>query len=101
MKEYPNSRSPGSPPFSLADLSQPLRVALAQCTVIRVEVPGELPHWLSADVAQKRALVARGAPSARVWTVRELESLPWNKRPVTLGDCLQILGPTARPVAVT
>ena len=100
MKHRPNYRSPGSPQLSRVDPSEPLRVALSQYSVIRVESPGELPYWLSAGGSQKRALVLQGAPGARVWTIRELESLLEDGRPLTLGDCLQLLSPTGRALAV-
>ena len=99
-KGYSNYRSPGSPWVSNLDLSQLLRATLSQYPVIRVEVAGELPHWLAAGVADKRALVNRGAPGARVWTICELESLLKDGRPLTLGDCLQLLSPTGRALAV-
>ena len=101
MRQNPNPRSPRSPQLTELDLSQPLQVAFSHCQVIRVEIPGELPHWLSAGPAQARALVVRGAPRAHVWTIRELESMPWPEQPVTLGAFLQLLGSTARPVAVS
>ena len=89
MKSIRSGRPPLSPPhLSAGDLSQPLRAALTQLRVVRVEVAGELPHWLAAGARQKRAMIARGAPAARVWTVRELEGFPWCATPVTLGTCV-------------
>ena len=102
MKKSPNHGSLGSLPLS-GNLGLPLRVALAQRQVIRVEVPGQLPYWFAAGLEPKQTLMARGAPPARVWTLRELESLPWGQHPLTLGVCLdafQALAPAERmPVA--
>ena len=88
MGNSSSCRPPRSPHLSQGDLAQPLCSALKQLRVVRVEVTGELPHWFAAGVRQKRAMVNRGAPAARVWTVRELESFPWGCGPVTLGTCV-------------
>ncbi len=98
MKNSANPRSPRSPQLSQEDLNIPLALALQRFGVIRVEVAGELPHWVTAGPRQKQALVACGAPSPRVWTVRELESLPWDETPLTVARCLAVFGPTARHV---
>lgn len=87
MKKSPNHGSLGSLPLS-GSVSLPLRVALAERQVIRVEVLDQLPYWFAAGPEQKHVLMTRGAPPARVWTLRELESLPWGQRPLTLGVCL-------------
>jgi hypothetical protein len=88
MKKSPNHGSLGSLSLS-GNLGLPLSVALAERQVIRVEIPGQLPYWFAAGPEQKQALITRGAPPALVWTLRELESLPWGQRPLTLGAYLE------------
>jgi hypothetical protein len=95
MKKNVKDLSPRSPSGRDHDLSRPLRLVLKGTTVLRVEIPGEMPHWLTAGPKQKQALVAEGAPSSRVWTTRELESLPWKEQPLTLATCLKADGTPA------
>ncbi len=64
-----------------------LRSAVQGEAVVRVEVPGELPHWITGIPSRKRSLIEAGAPAARVWTVKELEGLPWEENPLTLETC--------------
>jgi hypothetical protein len=66
MRNRAHSLSPVSPPLPEKSLGESLHEVLARAGVIRVEVPGQLPYWLTVGPAQKQGLVERGAPPARV-----------------------------------
>jgi hypothetical protein len=81
----------------------PLRDGLAGQRAVRVGRPGTQPLWIVEDSEQKQTLVTAGAPPARVWTVRELESLPWEgDEPLTLARCTEAFAspppPDPKPV---
>jgi len=83
---------------SLVDaVDEPLGQALPRLRVVRLEIPGTLPHWLTSGPVEKRALVEGGAPRGRIWTVRELESLPWDEHPLTLQRCVAAFQAAPRP----
>ncbi len=91
MKLYKRSTfsSPSLPPqpipFRL--LCQPLRKALRDLRIVKAADGGEI--WFAAGVGEIRKLTSQGVSRAHIWTIQELESLPWGERPLTLGCCLR------------
>jgi len=67
-------------------LRQRLDVALAPNLSYCVEAT-EGRYWFVRGAEEKHALVTRGCPPGRVWTIRELESLL--SGPLTIERCLR------------
>ena len=81
--------SPSLPPqpIPFRFLCQPVRKALRDLRIVKAAAGGGI--WFAAGVREIRTLTSQGVSRAHIWTIRELEGLPWAERPLTLGCCLR------------